>query len=83
MSMDVFKSFKIAIKLKLGKQIKCVNSDKGSEYYSRYNETGRNPSLFAKYLQEYGIKAYYTMSRIPNQNGCRVQKLNVHGYGKV
>ena len=38
-----------------------VHSDRGGEYYGRYDETGCNLEPFAKYLQECGIDAQYTM----------------------
>ena len=40
-----------------------------TEYYGRYDETRRNPEPFAKYLQECGIDAHYTMSGTPQHNG--------------
>ena len=42
-----------------------VHFDRGGEYYDRFDEIGCNPGLFAKYLQEYGIDAQYTMSGTP------------------
>ena len=45
-----------------------VHFDKGSEYYGKYDETRRNPGPFAKYLQECGIYAQYTMSGTPQHN---------------
>ena len=51
-SLDAFKSFKAAIELKTGKKIKCVRSDRGGEYYGRYDETGRNLGPFARFLDE-------------------------------
>ena len=38
------------------------------EYYDRYDETRRNAGPFAKYLQECGIDAQYTMLGTPKQN---------------
>ena len=49
-SLDAFKTFKVVVELKFGKKIKCVDSDRGNEYYGRYDETGRNPSPFVIYL---------------------------------
>ena len=46
-----------------------VHSNRGGEYYGRYDETGLNPGPFAKYLQECGIDAQYTMPSTPQQNG--------------
>ena len=34
-----------------------VHSNKGGEYYGRYDETERNLRPFAKYLQECGLDA--------------------------
>ena len=54
-SLEAFKAFKAKVELQQGKKIKLVHSNRGGEYYGRYNETGRNPDPFAKYLQECGI----------------------------
>ncbi|KAJ9697292.1 hypothetical protein PVL29_009194 [Vitis rotundifolia] len=68
-SLNVFKAFKAKVELQLGKPIKAVKSDKGGEYYGRYDETGRNPGSFAKFLLECSIDARYTMPGTPQQNG--------------
>ena len=46
-----------------------VHFERGGEYYGRYDETGRNPGPFAKYLQECGIDAQYTTPSTPQHNG--------------
>ena len=49
--------------------------DRGGEYYGRYTETGQAPGLFAKFLQEHGIVAQYTM---PSSEWCaRKEKPNI------
>ena len=68
-SLEAFKAFKAKIELQQGKNIKVVHSDRGSEYYGKYDETGHNPGPFAKYLQECGIYVEYTMSGTPQHNG--------------
>ncbi|RVW12961.1 Retrovirus-related Pol polyprotein from transposon TNT 1-94 [Vitis vinifera] len=68
-SLNVFKAFKAKVELQLGKPIKAVKSDRGGEYYGRYDETGRNPGPFAKFLLECGIDAKYTLPGTPQQNG--------------
>ncbi|KAL9431820.1 hypothetical protein AB3S75_026925 [Citrus x aurantiifolia] len=68
-SLSVFQAFKANVELQKGKKIKAVRSDRGGEYYGRYDETGRNPGPFAKFLQECGIEAQYTMPGTPEQNG--------------
>ena len=68
-SLEAFKVFKEKVKLQQGKKIKVVHYDRCGEYYGRYDETGRNPRLFVKYLQECGIDAQYTMHDTPQHNG--------------
>ncbi|WKA08320.1 hypothetical protein VitviT2T_026051 [Vitis vinifera] len=42
-SLNVFKAFKAKVELQLGKPIKAVKSDRGGEYYGRYDEIAQNP----------------------------------------
>ena len=68
--MDVFKNFKAEVENQLSKKIKNVRSDRGSEYYGRYDGSGeQRPRPFANYLMECGIVPQYTMSGTPSQNG--------------
>ena len=46
-----------------------MRTDRGEEYYGRYTENGQAPGPFAKFLQQRGIVAQYTMSGSPNHNG--------------
>jgi len=46
-----------------------VRTDKGGEYYSRYTEKGQLLGPFARFLQEHGVVAQYTMLGSPSQNG--------------
>ncbi|KAK2420702.1 putative mitochondrial protein [Trifolium repens] len=68
-ALDAFKAFKAEVENQCGKQIKIVRSDRGGEYYGRYTENGQAPSPFAKFLQEHGIVAQYTMPGSSSQNG--------------
>ncbi|KAL6335313.1 hypothetical protein AAG906_029555 [Vitis piasezkii] len=52
-----------SLNLQLGKLIKVVKSDRGGEYYGRYDEIGRNLGPFAKFLLECGIDARYTIDQ--------------------
>ena len=55
-TLDVFKSFKVEVENQLNKRIKSVRSDRGGEYYGRYDESGeQRPGPFARYLEECGI----------------------------
>ena len=63
--MDVFKSFKAKVENQLNKRIKKVKSDRGGEYYGRYDGSGeQRPGPFARYLEECGIVPQYTMNGI-------------------
>ncbi|RVW72857.1 Retrovirus-related Pol polyprotein from transposon TNT 1-94 [Vitis vinifera] len=68
-ALDAFKVFKAEVEKQYGKQIKIVRLDRGGEYYGRYLEDGQSPGPFAKFLQEHGIVAQYTMPGSPDQNG--------------
>ena len=47
---DSLEAFKAKVELQQGQKIKVVHSDRGGEYYDIYEEIGRNPRPFAKYL---------------------------------
>ncbi|RVW91696.1 hypothetical protein CK203_024165 [Vitis vinifera] len=70
-SLNVFKAFKAKVELQLGKPIKAVKSDRGGEYYGRYDETGRNPGPFAKFLLECGIDANIHCQALLNRMGLQ------------
>jgi len=65
--LDSFKELKAVVELKFNVKIKCVHSDRNGEFYGRYDETGRNLGPFARFLQECGAEAMYTMSNTPRQ----------------
>ena len=54
-ALDIFKIYETEVKLKLERDIKCVRSDRGGEYYGRYVEADQIPGLFAKFLQGWGL----------------------------
>ncbi|RVW86375.1 Retrovirus-related Pol polyprotein from transposon TNT 1-94 [Vitis vinifera] len=68
-AIDIFEMFIIEVERQLDKKIKIVRSDRGGEYYGRYDESGQNPGPFAKFLEKRGIRAQYTMPGTPQQNG--------------
>ena len=68
-SLDVFKNFKFEVENQLSKKLKAVRSDRGGEYYGRYDGSGeQRPGPFAKYLMECGIVPQCTMPGTPSQN---------------
>ncbi|KAJ4710364.1 Retrovirus-related Pol polyprotein from transposon TNT 1-94 [Melia azedarach] len=69
-ALDVFKNYKAEVENQLSKRIKTVRSDRGGEYYGRYDGSGeQRPGPFAKFLEECGIVPQYTMSGSPTING--------------
>ena len=42
-SLDMFKIYKAEVENQLTKKIKAVRSDRGDEYYDRYDKSGRCP----------------------------------------
>ncbi|KAJ9554358.1 hypothetical protein OSB04_018403 [Centaurea solstitialis] len=67
---DVFKDFKAEVEVQLGKKIKAVRSDRGGEYYGRYDGSGeQRPGPFALFLKECGIVPQYTMPGSARMNG--------------
>ena len=68
-AIDIFEMFITEVERQLDKKIKIVRSDRGGEYYGRYDESGQNPGPFAKFLEKHGIRAQYTMPSTPQQNG--------------
>jgi len=66
----VFKTFKVEVENQLNKTIKSVRSDRGGEYYGRYDSSSeQRPRSFTRYLEEYGIVPQYTMPGSPSMNG--------------
>ena len=68
-AIDIFEMFITEVERQLDKKIKIVRSDRGGEYYGRYDESGQNPGPFAKFLEKRVIRAQYTMPGTPQQNG--------------
>ena len=55
-SLDVFKNYKVEVENQLNKRIKSVRSDRGGEYYSRYDGSGKQClGPFIKFLEECNI----------------------------
>ena len=46
-----------------------MRSDRGGEFYGKFNESGQCPGPFAKLLESRGICAQYTMLGTPQENG--------------
>ena len=46
-----------------------MRSDRGGEFYERYDKSGQKLGPFAKFLEKKGIRAQYTIPGTPQQNG--------------
>jgi hypothetical protein len=69
-ALNAFKTYKVEVEnQKEKKKIKIVRSGRGEEYYGRYTEKGQMISPFAKFFEDEGIVAQYTMPSTPQQNG--------------
>jgi len=52
----MFKVFRAEVETQLNKKIKYIKSDRGGEYYGRYDGSGEQRSgPFDDFLEEYGI----------------------------
>jgi len=47
--LDIFKIYKTEVKNQLNRKIKAVRSDRGGEYYDRYDGSGRCSEPFANF----------------------------------
>ena len=68
-SVDAVQVFITEVERQLDRKVKIIRSDRGGEFYGRYDETGQHPGPFAKLLQKLGIVAQYTTPGSPWQNG--------------
>ena len=81
-SLDMFKIYKAEVKNQQNRKIKATRSDRGGEYYGRYDESDRYTGPFVNFLEECGIIAQYAMLRTPRQNGVAGRtKSHTKGYG--
>lgn len=68
-ALNALEIFINEVERQLDKKVKIVRSDRGGEYYGRYDESGQHPGPFARFLEKHGICAQYTMPGTPQQNG--------------
>ena len=64
-SLDKLNIFQTEVEKLLGKVIKVVRSDRGGEYYGKHGDAGQLKGPFAKYLEDSGIVAQFTMPGSP------------------
>ena len=56
------------VERQLDRKVKIVRSNRGGEYYGKYDEYGQNLGPFSKFLERHGICAQYTTPGTPQQN---------------
>ena len=55
------------VERQLDRKVKVVRSDRGDAYYVKFNKKGQCLGPFAKFLENHGICAQYTMLGTPQQ----------------
>ncbi|GKB06474.1 retrovirus-related pol polyprotein from transposon TNT 1-94 [Tanacetum coccineum] len=56
------------VERQLDRKVKIVRSDRGGEYYGKYDESGQCLGPFAKFIESHDICAQYTMPGTPQKN---------------
>ena len=64
-ALDAFKSYKNLVETQIGRKIKCVQSDNGTEFCN---------NSFNEFLHNCGIKRRLTVAHTPQQNGVAERK---------
>ena len=64
-ALNAFKTYKVEVEKPKDRKIKIIRSDRDGEYYGRHIEKGQMIGSFAKFLEEEGIVAQYTMPDTP------------------
>ena len=66
----MFQNFKVEVKNQLSQRIKSISSDRGGEYYGRYDGSSEQRLRpFAKFIEECSIILQYNMLSSPSMNG--------------
>jgi len=80
-SLDMVKIYKAEVENQQNRKTKAVRSDRGGEYYGRYDRSGRSPGPFANFLKECGIVAQYTCKGHLDKMVYLETKLHTKEYG--
>jgi len=68
-AIDALKVFINEVERQINMKVRFIKSDRGGEYYKRFNDTGQSSGSFVKFLKKHDIYAQYTMLDTPQQNG--------------
>ncbi|XP_075080193.1 uncharacterized protein LOC142165730 [Nicotiana tabacum] len=77
------KVFVNEVERKLDKKVRIIRLDRGGEYYGKYNESRQCLGPYAKFLEEHGICAQYTMPGIPQQIGIAERRFLVRQFQRL
>ncbi|GJU60324.1 retrovirus-related pol polyprotein from transposon TNT 1-94 [Tanacetum coccineum] len=64
-SINALEVFVNEVERQLDRKVKIIRSDRGDEYYGKSDESGQCLGPFAKFLENHGICAQYTMPGTP------------------
>lgn len=57
------------VERQVDRKVKIARSDRGGEYFARYDENGQHPDSFSKFHTMHSIYTEYIMPETPQQNG--------------
>jgi len=63
--VDALKIYLNEVERQLDRKVRVVRSNRGGEYYGRYDETGLHLGSFVKLLKKHDIYVQYTMPDTP------------------
>ena len=63
--VDALEIYLNEVERQLDRKMRIIRSDRGGEYYGRYDETGQQPGPFAMLLQKRDICAQYIIPGTP------------------
>ena len=67
--VEAFTMYITEVERQLERNVKIIRSDRGDEYYGKYDESRHCPGPFAKLLEKHDICVHYIIPGIPQQNG--------------
>nr|GEV46985.1 putative zinc finger, CCHC-type [Tanacetum cinerariifolium] len=69
LSINALEVFVNEVEKQLDRKVKIIRSDRGGEYYGKYDKSRLGLDPFAKFIKSHGICAQYTMPSTVQQNG--------------
>ena len=63
--VEAFTMYITKVERQLERNVKIIRSDRGDEYYGKYDESRQCPGPFAKLLEKHDICAHYIIPGIP------------------